>query len=35
MKKIAASASIRMTTKIDCTTLDVVCSPTDSALPET
>src|SRR5690606_8337680 len=35
MKKIAASASMRMTTKIDCTTLDVVCMPTDSALPET
>src|SRR5512144_578590 len=27
MKKIAASASIRITTKIDCTTLEVVCSP--------
>src|SRR5690554_544308 len=35
MKNSAASASMRMTTKIDCTTLDVVCSPTDSALPLT
>src|SRR5690606_3280556 len=35
MKNSAARASMRMTTKIDCTTLEVVCSPTDSALPLT
>src|SRR5690606_34763774 len=35
MKKTAASASIRMTTKIDWTTLEVVWVPTDSALPAT
>jgi hypothetical protein len=35
MKKIAASASTRITTKIDCTTLEVVWRPTDSALPLT
>src|SRR5690606_33212152 len=35
MKNRAASASSRMTTKMDCTTAEVVCSPTDSALPLT
>src|SRR5690606_26550984 len=33
MKNSAAMASSRITTKIDCTTLEVVCSPTDWALP--
>src|SRR5690606_21186719 len=33
MKNSAAIASSRITTKIDCTTLEVVCSPTDCALP--
>ncbi|MNY73527.1 hypothetical protein D3C86_2123390 [compost metagenome] len=35
MKNSAATASSTMTTKIDCTTLDVVWAPTDSALPLT
>src|SRR5690606_24300594 len=35
MKNRAASASSRMTTKMDCTTAEVVCSPTDSAVPVT
>src|SRR5690606_37445242 len=35
MQNRAASASSRMTTKMDCTTAEVVCSPTDSALPRT
>ena len=33
MKNSAATASSTMTTKIDCTTLEVVWAPTDSALP--
>src|SRR5690606_2157356 len=33
MKNSAAMASIRITIKIDCTTLEVVRSPTDCALP--
>src|SRR5690606_14940066 len=33
MKNIAAKASRNMTAKTDSTTLDVVCSPTDCALP--
>src|SRR5690606_30825579 len=35
MNNSAAMASIRITMKIDCTTLEVVCSPTDCALPLT
>ena len=35
IKNSAATASSTITIKIDCTTLDVVCSPTDSALPLT
>src|SRR5690606_12113295 len=31
----AASASGQLTTKMDCTAAEVVCSPTDSALPLT
>src|SRR5450830_1072070 len=35
MKNRAATASSTITTKIDCTTLEVVWAPTDSALPLT
>src|SRR5690554_5364598 len=35
IKNMAASASTRMTKKIDCTTAEVVRSPTDWALPAT
>ncbi|MNC79231.1 hypothetical protein D3C75_1316560 [compost metagenome] len=35
MKNSAATASSTITTNIDWTTLDVVCAPTDSALPLT